>query len=121
MHTIETLTAMRPKNERDISKAIELLNALVHPGTRSILEFFHEYREGTYVDLLVHCQEVQLDRNLQFLVKAGILIQRETYAGTKYRTNRIKLFRVRKAALALTTNKPDILEVLRKIEIGANL
>ena len=121
MNTNETQIAIGPKKERPFDKAIELLEALVRPGAQAILEFLFEFREGSYVDLLVHCQEGHLDGSLDGLVKAGILLQRETYSGSTYRINRIKLFRVRRAALALTMSKQNTLEILRAIEIEANL
>lgn len=121
MNTSETQISMDAKNEKGFNKAIELLDALVRPGSRAILEFLYEHREGSYVDLLVHCQESELDPSLRDLIKAGIIIQRKTYWGTRYRINQIKLFRIRKAALGLTTNEPATVEILRTIEIGANL
>ncbi|MEY4135175.1 MAG: hypothetical protein ACOYOO_04750 [Saprospiraceae bacterium] len=120
MNTIEAHMMMDPKNEKVFNRAIELLDALVRPGSRAILEFLYEHRDGSYVDLLVHCRESELGASLRDLIKAGIIIQRKTYWGTRYRINQIKLFRVRRAALGLTTNEPDTVEILRAIEIGAN-
>ena len=121
LNTMQQTKSLISGEDKGIEKAIKLLDLLVRPSTRYILEFLHENREGTYVDILVHCGENDLEDDLRDLVSAGILNCREELYSPVYRLNLIKLFRVRKAALFMTTSPEDASQLNKRVSISANL
>ncbi len=103
-----------------LGRAIGLLDVLIRPGTRAILEYLHEHREAAYVDLLVHSGQEDLEPDLRNMVSAGILEHRESYYTTLYRINQKKLFRIRRAALSMMAPVEEAPAFLKSVEIRMN-
>ena len=110
---------LRYENEK-LDKAIALLNVLVRPETRSILEYLYEHREAAYIDLLVHSRQENIEPELRDMIRAGILQKRKLYYTMLYRINMRKLFRIRKAALSMTARPEEAAAFMEPVKIGAN-
>lgn len=110
---------LRYENEK-LDKAIALLNVLVRPETRSILEYLYEHREAAYIDLLVHSRQENIEPELRDMIRAGILQKRNVYYTMLYRINMRKLFRIRKAALSMTARPEEAAAFMEPVKIGAN-
>lgn len=103
-----------------VEKAIVLLDVLVRPGTRCILEYLNQHREATYIDLIVYAGQENLEPEIEDMLCAGILQQRKVYYNTLYRLNSKKLFRIRKAALTMTLSAEEPADLLKPFILKAN-
>jgi len=120
MNTMKTKKNLLRHDNETLGRAISMLNMLIEPGTRSILEYLYEHREAAYIDLLVHSGQENIESELLDLISAGILQKRTIYYTVQYRINLKKLFRIRKAALSMTARPEEAAAFLEPVKIGAD-
>lgn len=94
MHTRNT-TQKQKRESVSLGKAISVLELLTHQDTQLVLNYFCQYRQASYLDLLVFSQldADYLGHLLEALCQARIIRESDSVYGTEYELNfrRIKL------------------------------
>ena len=86
MHTRNTTTTTR---RGSVNKILFILELLTLDDTQRILDFFRDYQQGSYLDLLVSTQleSSKLEILLERLTKANVLIETNSIYGTEFEVN----------------------------------
>lgn len=86
MHTRNTTTT---KKRVSVGKALFVLELLTHDDTQLVLDYFGDYSQASYLDLLVSTQldSSRLDHLLEKLTEANVLLEMDSVYGTDYELN----------------------------------